>query len=290
MSAAVAGTVAEALGSAADAFAAAGVESPRLDAELLLEAATGAERAALATAPERGVSGAQARTFGALVRRRLQREPVAYILGRRGFRYLELRCDRRALIPRPESEMLVELGLEAAAGRGAGAGAFRVADIGTGSGAIALALAAELVGCEVVATDTSPEALALAAENVAMLGLGERVRLEAGTVPQVGRLDLLLANLPYVPAGEWPGLQPEITRFEPRSALLGGEDGLEVIRSLLGSLSPPGGGAALEVPVVGLEIGDGQGERVAALLAARGYGRTEVRADLAGLQRLVVGR
>ena len=137
----------EALGAAVDALRAAGVESPRLDAELLLAAATGRERAALVADPARRVSPAGGRLFGEMVRRRLRREPVAYILGRKGFRQIELAVDRRVLVPRPETELLVELALELGPGA--------LLDVGTGSGAIALAVADELPGCEVTATDTS---------------------------------------------------------------------------------------------------------------------------------------
>ncbi|MGH2986844.1 MAG: N5-glutamine methyltransferase family protein, partial [Solirubrobacterales bacterium] len=152
-----AGTVREALESATDALAAAGVESPRLDAELLLAEATGGDRAQLVAAPETGVEPAAARRFGAMVRRRLTREPVAYILGRKGFRRIELAVDRRVLIPRPETELLVKFALELRP-RSA-------LDVGTGSGAVALALATELADAEVVATDTSLEALAVAQAN-----------------------------------------------------------------------------------------------------------------------------
>ena len=152
-----AGTVGEALGAAVDALGAAGVDSPRLDAELLFENSTGVGRAALAAAPETEVSPAAARRFGEDLRRRLRREPLAYVLGSKGFRRIELEVDRRVLVPRPETELLVELALEV--------GPSRLLDVGTGSGAIALAVADELPGCAVTATDTSPGALELARHN-----------------------------------------------------------------------------------------------------------------------------
>ncbi len=170
-----AGTVAEALGAATDALRAARVDSPRLDAELLLAEATGRDRAALAADPDAAVSAAEARTFGAMVRRRVVREPVAYILGRKGFRNIELICDRRGLIPRPETELLVEVALERRP--------TSVLDVGTGSGAIALAVADELPEAEVVAVDTSPGALALARENAAALGLEGPRELRARLAP-----------------------------------------------------------------------------------------------------------
>src|SRR5512146_1068148 len=192
-------SVREALMSAVDALRAAGVEDPRLDAELLLSEATGWERAQLTASPETGVTPAAGRLFGEMVRRRLRREPVAYILGRKGFRHIELAVDRRVLIPRPDTELLVELALELQPRR--------VLDIGTGSGAIALAIADELPECEGVATDTSPAALEVARGNAERLGLAERVRFMEGTLPdtgtgwvgegEAGGFDLILANLPY---------------------------------------------------------------------------------------------
>src|SRR5581483_10867540 len=170
MPAAAAGRVREALEAASDAFAAAGVDTPRLDAELLLAEATGCDRAQLAAEPEASVDAGAARRFGSMVRRRVRREPVAYILGRKGFRHLDLAVDSRALIPRPETELLVEIALEL--------DPRSVLDVGTGSGAVALAVADELPTVEVVATDTSERALELARENAARLALADRVRFE----------------------------------------------------------------------------------------------------------------
>ncbi len=279
---AAAGSVREALSSASDALSAAGVDGPRYDAELLLAAALGVDRAALTAGPEAEVSASAGRRFGVMVRRRVAREPVAYILGRKGFRRIELEVDCHCLIPRPETELLVELALEVRPQS--------VADIGTGSGAIALAVADELPAASVIATDTSPDALAIASENADRLGLTARVSFEPGTLPTVRAVDLLLANLPYVRSSEWATLQPEITRFEPRAALVGGEDGLGPIRSLIASVSPPGGEGAIRADAVGLEIGVEQGEPVVALLKAAGFMHTEVRRDLAGLERIVVAR
>lgn len=278
--AAPAGTVAQALGAAADALAAAGVGTPRLDAELLLAEATGRDRAALAAGPERGVEAAAGREFGAMIRRRVGREPVAYILGRKGFRHIDLRCDPRALVPRPETELLVEIALERRPRS--------VLDVGTGTGAIALAVADELPDAEVVAVDTSPGALALARENAGALGLAGRVAFELGSLPSPRPFDLVLANLPYVADRDWPSLAPEITRHEPREALLGGEDGLDPIRGLLSALAP-GGAAGLAAGAVALEIGIGQAEEVAALVAAAGFAPVATRRDLVGIERVVVG-
>jgi release factor glutamine methyltransferase len=217
-------------------------------------------------------------SFAALVARREQHEPVAYILGRKGFRHIELRCDSRALVPRPETELLVEVALER--------GPSSVLDVGTGTGAIALAVADELPGAEVVAVDTSASALALARENAALLGLGERVRFELGPLPEPRRFDLVLANLPYVPESDRRLLAPEITRYEPSAALFAGEDGLDAIGALLTALGADGG---VSSPTVALEVGAGQAEAVAALVADAGYPDVEARADLAGIERVVTG-
>jgi release factor glutamine methyltransferase len=273
-----AGTVREALAASADAFAAAGVATPRLDAEILLAEAMGTERASLSAEPEAAVAPPAARDFAAMVRRRIAREPVAYITGHKGFRHLDLAVDRRALIPRPETELLVELAIELDPAT--------VLDVGTGSGAVALAVAAELPDTEVVATDTSPAALALAGENAARLGLAERVRFQGGSLPSEGRCDLLLANLPYVPEREWDRLEPEITQYEPREALVAGPTGLEAIDELLGELSA----AQFDAAVAALEVGAGQAASVAELARRAGFERIETRRDLAGIERVVVGQ
>lgn len=212
-----------------------------------------------------------------MVRRRLQREPVAYILGRKGFRRIELVVDRRVLIPRPESELLVEVALESRPAR--------VLDVGTGSGAVALAVAEELPGCEVVATDTSEAALELAAANANVLGLGGRVRFADGTLPADERCDLLLANLPYVSEAEWERLPPEIRNFEPREALVAGPTGLESIESLLAALA-----REQRPEAIALEVGQGQAAPVAELVREVGFSEVAARRDLAGIERVVVGR
>jgi release factor glutamine methyltransferase len=281
--AAAAGSVREAIGSAADALAAAGIDSARLDAELLLAEALDRDRAALAAAPEAPVPAAAARSFGAAVRRRAAREPLAYVLGSKGFRRLELRCDPRALVPRPETELLVEVAVEL--------GPATVLDVGTGSGAIALAVADELPGARVYATDVSSEALTLARENAAALGLDHRVFLEHASLPaQPGRWDLVLANLPYVRADEWPRLAPEINRHEPRGALVGGADGLGPIRALIEACAPLGRAEArLRADAIALEVGAGQAPEVAEMLSEIG-GEPELRRDLAGIERVVLAR
>jgi release factor glutamine methyltransferase len=276
--AAIAGSVGEALGSATDALRAAGVDTPRLDAELLLAHAIGVDRGALAAAPESGVEAVAARRFSELVRRRVRREPVAYLLGRKGFRRIELAVDRRVLIPRPETELLVEVALELESGR--------VLDVGTGSGAVALAVADELPGAEVVASDASLETLAVARANAVGLGLADRVRFIDAAGQVRGRFDLVVANLPYVSEAEWGGLAPEIVRYEPREALVAGPGGLEAIEGLLGDLAT----GALEAEAVALEVGAGQAVTVAELVRRAGFERVETRRDLAGIERVVLGR
>lgn len=266
----------EALSASVDALRAAGVEDPRLDAELLLAEATGWDRARLAADPEGEIPAAATRRFSETVRRRLRREPVAYILGRRGFREIELAVDPRVLIPRPETELLVELALELRPRT--------VLDVGTGSGAIALAIATELADVAVTASDTSAGALAVAAANAERLGLATRVELCAGTLPPGSEeFDLVVANLPYVSEGDWGNLQPEVTEWEPREALLAGPDGLDAFRSTVPLL-------ATRTNALALEIGAGQGGAVAEILRSAGFERVESRPDLAGIERLVIGR
>ena len=271
------GSMADALSAATDGLRAAGVDSPRLDAELLLAEATGRTRAQLAASPEEPLDPAAGRVFADLVRRRLRREPVAYIIGRRAFRRIELAVDPRVLIPRPESELLVELALELQPGT--------VLDVGTGSGAIALAVADELPEARVVATDIYPETLDVARANAERLGLAGRVRFEACSLPRDGAFDLVLANLPYVSARDWLALEPELRDFEPRGALTPGPTGLEAIEAMLGELSV----VPLQVNAIGLEVGEGQWSIVAELVRRAGFEPVDVRPDLAGIERVVVG-
>ncbi len=277
--------ISEALGGAVDAMRAVGVEDPRLDAEVLLAEAAGIERAAMAADPDAEIPAAAARTYAEMVRRRLRREPVAYIVGHKGFRHLDLLVDRRVLIPRPETELLVEVALERRPAR--------VLDLGTGSGAIALAVADELRDCEVTASDTSAPALEVARANAERLGLATRARFLAGSVPAEGDFDLILANLPYVAGRDWPGLQREVTEWEPREALLAGPDGLDAYRTLL---SPPdavlsclGRQSGDRRRGLALEVGEGQADAVSELMVAAGFSSVQARRDLAGIERVVLG-
>lgn len=272
----------EALGAATDALAAVGIDTPRLDAEVMLAGITGRGPADLVADRDAKISPAEARAFSEAVRRRLRREPVAYILGRKGFRHIELEVDSRVLVPRPETEMLVDLALSLDPSS--------VLDVGTGSGAVALAIADELPGCAVTAGDTSSDALAVAVANARRLGFDERVRFFEGTWPGPGdaglplEFDLIVSNLPYVATGD--EVPPEVRDWEPAAALFPGETGLEAFQSVLGSLAGSGVGAA----AIALEIGHGQAEAVAGLVRGAGFPRTECLNDLAGLERVVLGR
>jgi len=273
--------VGEALGAATDALEAAGVETPRLDAEVMLAAAAGRDRAMLAAQPGAELEASVARAFGEMVRRRLRREPVAYILGSKGFRRIELGVDRRVLVPRPETELLAGLALELDPAS--------ALDVGTGSGAIALAVADELPRCEVVATDSSEAALEVARANAGRLGLSERVAFERGTIPAGRSFDLVLANLPYVAERDWNELEPEVTRWEPREALLAGHDGLDAYRDLVPRLGADGGAVAAG-GTAAVEVGEGQAATVAAMMKGAGFAAVETRTDLAGIERIVIGR
>ncbi len=255
------------MGAATDALTAAGCDTPRLDAEVLIADALGVDRGVLITDPGREIPAAAARVIGERVRRRVMREPVAFILGRKGFRHIELEVDRRVLIPRPETELLVEVALELPGGA-------RVHDLGTGSGAVALALVQERPDLLVSASDASAAAVDVARANAARLGL--ELRLEVARGLPARDFDLVVANLPYVAEGELPGLAPEIQRHEPRDALVAGEDGLDAIRELV-SQAPMGTRLALE-------HAPGQAEAVRALL----HGGT-TRRDLAGHERVTLG-
>lgn len=270
-------TVREALDSAVIAIGAAGSDSPRLDAELLLADALGVKRTALFTDPSREVAGGAVRAFqGAVRRRSVQREPVAYILGSRGFRHIDLLVDARVLVPRPETELLVEVGLTLAAGA-------RVVDVGTGSGAIALALKHERPDLVVTGTDVSPGALEVARANAANLALD--VQLEQGDLlAGVGECDAVLSNPPYVGDAERAWLAPEITAHEPSGALFAGEDGLDVIRRLVPAA------ARTSATLLAIEVGAGQAGAVSALVTAAGFAEIEVLSDLAAIERVVVGR
>jgi release factor glutamine methyltransferase len=266
--------VREALDSAVVALTAAGVDTPRLDAEVLLAHVLGVDRAALVIDRDRAVKGAAVRAFQDAVRRRaFDREPVAYITGVKGFRHLELQVDPRVLIPRPETETLVEAAVEVLP-EGA-----RVVDVGTGSGAIALALEDERPDLEVTGTDVSDDALEVARANAVRLGL-DVAFARADLLASVGEFDAVVSNPPYVEDGA--ELAPEIVRHEPSLALRAGPDGLDMLRALVPAA------AALGAEVLAVEVGAGQAASVEELARGAGFGRAERRRDLAGVERVVI--
>jgi release factor glutamine methyltransferase len=266
-------TVRDALDSAMIALTAARCPTPRLDAEVLLADALGVDRAALIAHPGRELEPDQARAFQDAARRRSQREPVAYILGRRGFRRLELDVDSRVLVPRPETEHLVEAALDLPEGA-------TVVDVGTGSGAVALALADERPDLHVIGTDVSADALTVARANAERLGLEVEWR-EGDLLAGVERADAVVSNPPYVAVGE---RVPAELRFEPVRALLAGESGYEVYDRLAPAA------AATGATFAALEVGAGRAEGVAERLRAAGFDAIDVVPDLAGIERVVVGR
>jgi release factor glutamine methyltransferase len=274
-------TVAELIGRSAAYLDAKGFGSPRLDAEVLLADVLDMRRLDLYLHHDRPLEPAETDRYRAALRRRASGEPVAYILGRRAFRSLTLAVDARVLVPRPETESVVEvaLGLLPAGGR--------LLDVGTGSGAIALSAALERPDAVVAATDVSAEALEVAVGNAATLGLDVSFRLAdlVDGLPQDERYDVVVANLPYI-ADDDPDLDAAVRAHEPAVALFGGDGGLGLVRRLVDTapavLAP--GGALI------LEIGFRQGDAVRALLEAGGYEQVRLDRDLSGLDRVVSGR
>jgi release factor glutamine methyltransferase len=261
--------VRDAVADAAAALEEAGCDTARLDAELLVAEAAGLARERLFLDPDAALAAEDESRLDELLRRRAAREPVAYVLGRRAFRGLELCVDRRVLIPRPETELLVEVALELPQGAW-------VHDAGTGSGAVALALADERPDLRVTASDASSGALEVARRNAHRLRLPIEVSAGRGIPAGAAAADLVVANLPYVAEGEWDGLAPEIRLYEPREALVAGVDGLDAIRELV-SLAPSG-------VRVALEHAPHQADAVRSLLAA-----ARSRRDLAGRDRVTTG-
>jgi release factor glutamine methyltransferase len=261
----------EVLQGAADYLAARGVPSPRVDAELLLARALGLQRIQLYTEFDRPLTEEERAGARELVRRRGQREPLAYVLGDWGFRRLVLKTDRRALVPRPETEIVVDRALALLDGNAAP----RVLDVGTGTGAIALAIAQEHPGAQVTATDVSRDALALAAENAAALGIAVDF-VEADLAPGAG-FDLVVSNPPYVDQAELAGLEPEVRDWEPRGALVDEGQTERLVRAHAGEW-------------LVLEVHEGRADAVAGLLDGEGYADVRVTPDLNGKPRVVEGR
>jgi release factor glutamine methyltransferase len=278
-------TVAAALERGRVRLEAAGIETAGLEARVLFEHAAGLDRAALLARGRDPVGPRAASRYERLLGERSRRAPLAYVTGEREFWSLRLRVDRRVLVPRPETETLVEAALERI-----GPGA-RVADVGTGSGAVVIALAHERASGVFYGTDRSPAALAVARANAAELGVAQRITFLEGDLlaPLAGlpeALDALVSNLPYIPTADLEGLQTEVRDFEPRAALDGGPDGLALIARLIEGAPAllRGGGWLL------LEIGAGQAGPVRSLLRRGGFAGIETRADLAGIERVVAAR
>jgi len=280
-----ASTPRELLDGAVRILAAAAVAEPRLDAELLLAHASGRTRAAILSGGLE-VDGALRARFAALIARRARREPLAYLTGEREFYSLALEVTPAVLIPRPETELVVERALVWLARRAPG----RVLDLGTGSGAIAIAIAAHAEAA-VVATDVSAEALTVARRNVVRHGLQERIALRRADVftaldggPPLERFDLIVSNPPYISERELPRLQPEIRCYEPRQALAGGDDGLKFYRLLAAGLRDHSSAGGCVI----VEIGAGQAAAAAELFQEEGWRAIESARDLSGIIRVLV--
>jgi release factor glutamine methyltransferase len=264
---------------------AAAIEDARAEAWLLLATATGRQRAELMAGAAATLDAAQAARLEELVRRRAAREPIAYILGEKEFWSLTFEIGPAVLIPRPETETVVEAVVDQIEGRRA---ALRLLDLGTGSGCLLIALLSELPNASGLGIDTSAEALALAGRNAARLSLAARAGFRRGRWGEglEERFDVVVSNPPYVAESEWSGLQPEILEFEPRAALVAGADGLAAYRALAPDcarlLAPHG--------LCALEVGHGQGKAVTEILGRHGLKVTGRYRDLAGIERCLVAR
>jgi release factor glutamine methyltransferase len=280
-----AGTIGFFLCQAGQRLRGAAIEAPRLEARRLLAHVLNKSEEALLRDPRAPVPADQAQQFAALLARRIAHEPFAYLTGRVGFWTLDLEVSPATLIPRADSESLVEAALDACPDKGA---ALHVLDLGTGTGALLLAVLSELPAASAVGVDLKPEAAALAARNAARLGLAGRARFLAGdwAAALAGHFDLVLCNPPYIESAAIAGLMPEVARHEPASALDGGADGLSAYRRIIADLprllAPHG--------VAVLELGAGQQAAVEALAKAAGLTPEACRADLGGVPRALVLR
>jgi release factor glutamine methyltransferase len=262
-----------------------GIDSARLDAELLATRAFSRSRVELYTHYDQPLAEAELSAYRALVQQRLGGEPVAYILGRKEFWSLDLEVDGRVLIPRPDTETLVELARELLAKFGPDQSPIRVADIGTGSGAVAIALKKERPADEVFAVDLSADALAVAEANATRLSLPITFLRGDLVSPLSGSFGVIVSNPPYIRSADIDGLSPEV-RSEPRMALDGGPDGLDLVRRLVMDARPrlgPDGWLAME-------IGAGQAEAAMTILRDASYASVGSRRDLAGIERVVFGQ
>jgi release factor glutamine methyltransferase len=271
----------------AQKFRACGVDSPELDARILVGHALGLDHAALAGADPRRLASEEENAIATLARRRLRREPVARIIGKKEFWSFPLRVDTATLLPRPETETVVEAVLAAIDAGGARSRALRIADLGTGSGAILLALLSELPNAFGVGTDASVPALCVASDNARRLGLA-RARFVACDMAAAlgGTFDVVVSNPPYVASGDIAALAPEVRDFDPWRALDGGPDGLQFYRTIGAAalrLLAPGGAVAVE-------MGIGQAQPVAAIFAAAGLAPSPPRSDVNDVPRALIAK
>ena len=264
-------------------FRARGIPSPRLDAELIVGHHLGLERVALYLQFDRPLSEAELRPMRADVQRRADREPVAWILGTKGFWTLDLHSHKDVLVPRPDTETLVTAALDLVSEDGP----CFIADVGCGTGAVGLAILSERPQAKLFATDISDAALHCTKANVEALGLNDRVAVLKGSllepVPESRPIDIVVSNPPYIPTAEIDGLSPEIAQHEPRLALDGGTDGLDVYRQLIPQAASRARTAVL------VEHGDGQHDAIADLMRAAGLREISEHKDLTGTVRVVAG-
>lgn len=263
-----------------------GFDNPRLDAEVLIAHALGLERVMLYARFDQPLGEEERDRIRTLVKRRSSGEPVAYLVGEKEFWSLPFEVTRDVLIPRPDSETTVELGVDALRGNEAPV----IVDVGTGSGCLAIALAHQIPDARVYALEISAAAVAVATRNAERNGVADRVRVIESDLlsrlPDDIRADLVVANLPYIPSAQMATLMKDVRDFEPRLALDGGPDGLEPIRRLLAELGPrmaPGG-------LVALEADPGQMDAIAGLFAEAGFGKAGATQDLAGRKRVATAR
>jgi release factor glutamine methyltransferase len=275
--------VAQALQHGLDRLRETGIDNPRLDARLLLGAALEVENYWLFNHPDAALEPTDLQRFEALLSRRCRREPISQILGRREFWSMEFHVTRDTLTPRPDSETVIEAVLQQIPDRGR---KLAILDLGTGTGCLMLALLAEYGDASGLGVDRSEAALAVAAGNAERLGLDRRSRflLSDWFAAIDGRFDCIVCNPPYIASGEFAGLDPEVARFEPVTALDGGADGLDDYRRLAGRipnhLQPDG--------IAAFEVGAGQAQKVSALLTDAGLVIRAIRQDLGGIERCVV--
>jgi release factor glutamine methyltransferase len=279
------GTVADARRALAAQFRDNAIDSPDLDARILVGHALNLDHAALAAAATRSLNADEETTLAALAKRRIAGEPVARIVGQKEFWSLPLRIDAATLVPRPETETVVEAALAAIDRRGARARPLRIADLGTGSGAIILALLSELPNARGIGTDASSRALLVARDNARRLGLTRASFVACNMAAALrGPFDLIVSNPPYIAAADIATLAREVRDFDPHLALDGGLDGLDAYRAIAATapaLLVPGG-------TLVVELGIGQMEPVAALYAAAGLALSPPRPDLNGVPRALV--